>query len=484
VVFSSLRFFLFLAGILGLLALPLSQRAKKIILCAGSCLFYAAWDYRYLALLLLISGIDFICAARIDATTDRRHARMWLALSLVTNLGILAWFKYADFFLSNLNGVLGRGHELPLLRVFLPAGISFYTFKSMSYTIDVYRRVIRPASSLLDYAMFVTLFPDLIAGPIVRASVFLPQLERKIGPTVERLRAGGSLFLSGLAKKLLIADQIAPIADAVFASPASWTTGMTWAGLLAYTLQIYCDFSGYSDMAIGTAKMLGYDLPENFNMPYLAANVAEFWGRWHITLSQWLRDYLYVPLGGNRRGRARTWLNLMLTMLLGGLWHGAGWNFVLWGLLHGAALAIHRAYRATLPDVRMPRILARGLTLLFVTLCWVPFRAPDLAATRTMLASLFGFGSGRDVWWTVMLPWAVVLTVAGHLVGVLMENDSAILRRLLEKIDAFVDRGTISGPFVVLGWESTGGAFVTTAAVLIVYLFGATSTSPFIYFQF
>jgi alginate O-acetyltransferase complex protein AlgI len=354
----------------------------------------------------------------------------------------------------------------------------------MSYTIDVYRRVIPPAPSLLDYAMFVTLFPDLIAGPIVRASVFMPQMERDIGPTRQRLRAGGSLFLSGLAKKLLIADQIAPIADAVFASPGTWSVAMTWSGLVAYTLQIYCDFSGYSDMAVGTAKMLGYDLPENFNMPYLAASVAEFWRRWHITLSEWLRDYLYVPLGGNRHGAARTYLNLMLTMLLGGLWHGASWNFVVWGLLHGIALAGHRAYRAMLPTARMPRIAARLLTLLFVMLCWVPFRAPNFAATRTMLASLVGLGRGRDEWWTVMLPWAVGLTMAGHLIGVLIANDSALLRRWLARIDAFIDRGTISGPFVVLGWASTGGAFVITMAALIVYLFGATTTSPFIYFQF
>ena len=206
------------------------------------------------------------------------------------------------------------------MSVLLPAGISFYTFKSMSYTIDVYRRRIEPCSSHLDYTMFVTFFPDLIAGPIVRASVFLPQMTRRIGPTRERLLHGGSLFLIGMAKKLLIADHVAVVANDVFASPGSWSAATAWCGLLAYSLQIYCDFSGYSDMAIGTAKMLGYDLPENFNMPYLAASVAEFWRRWHITLSEWLRDYLYIPLGGNRRGTLRTDVNLLLTMLLGGLW--------------------------------------------------------------------------------------------------------------------------------------------------------------------
>ena len=228
--------------------------------------------------------------------------------------------------------------------ILLPAGISFYTFKSMSYTIDVFRGSLKPCRSWLDYATFITFFPELIAGPIVRGSVFLPQMDRVIGPTMDRVASGASMFLQGLVKKLFVADRMAVVADAVFATPGIFDTATTWCGVAAYTIQIYCDFSGYSDMAIGTARMIGYDLPENFNMPYLSTNITEFWRRWHMTLSTWLRDYLYIPLGGNRHGVLMTYRNLFLTMLLGGLWHGANWTFVIWGGLHGCALAVHKVW--------------------------------------------------------------------------------------------------------------------------------------------
>lgn len=476
-VFSSLRFFLFLALILSFLAIPLGRRRKKIGLCLASCLFYAAWDYRYLILLLLISGIDFYCAARISATDHDRTRRAWLVLSVVTNLGLLAYFKYADFFLDNANTLLqGSGHHLPLLRVFLPAGISFYTFKSMSYTIDVYRRVITPVRSLVEYAMFVTFFPDLIAGPIVRASVFLPQLDRDPGPTFVRLRNGASIFIIGLGKKLLVADQCAVVADAVFASPASWSCFDAWCGLIAYSLQIYCDFSGYSDMAIGTAQMIGYDLPENFRMPYIAANVADFWHRWHVTLSEWLRDYLYIPLGGNRKGTTRTYVNLIVTMLLGGLWHGASWNFVLWGFLHGAALAAHRLWRSMFPASRLPRAVSTPLTTLFVILCWVPFRQTTWEGTRLMFAALFGLGTGRNVWLPAVLGWSLLLVVAGHII--------AIRPRLLGPLDIDRSHSELSGDYPAFSIATIRGAFITAAVVLTIYFFGAAATSPFIYFRF
>lgn len=482
-VFSSLRFFVFLALILAFLALPISLRKKKIGLCIASCVFYAAWDYRYLVLLLLISGIDFYCAARISAADDARRQKYWLAVSIITNLGLLAYFKYTGFFLDNANALLKlTGWQLPLVRVFLPAGISFYTFKSMSYTIDVFRRNLKPVDSVIEYAMFVTFFPDLIAGPIVRASLFLPQLDRDLGPTAARLRKGASLFAVGLAKKLLIADQCAAVADAVFASPAMWSCFDAWCGLIAYALQIYCDFSGYSDMAIGTAQMIGYELPENFRMPYLAANVADFWRRWHITLSMWLRDYLYVPMGGNRKGTSRTYLNLMVTMLLGGLWHGASWNFVLWGFLHGGALAVHRAWRRAFPDLRMPRAIATPMTTLFTILCWVPFRQTTWSGTMSMFAALFGRGPGRDVWFPAVLAWSLLLVIGGHVAGVLLERDRE--PRFLAVIDAERSTGPWSGVQLVFGLRSIRGAFTATAFVLTIYLFGAVTTSPFIYFRF
>ena len=481
-VFSSLRFFIFLGLILAFLALPLSLRGKKIGLCIASCLFYAAWDYRYLVLLLLISGIDFYCAARISATDVERHRTRWLALSIITNLGLLGYFKYTGFFLDNANTLLQvSGRQLPLLRVFLPAGISFYTFKSMSYTIDVYRRIIKRADSLIEYAMFVTFFPDLIAGPIVRASVFLPQLNRVIGPTASRLRAGASLFLIGLGKKLLVADHCAVVADAVFASPATWSCFDAWCGLIAYSLQIYCDFSGYSDMAIGTAQMIGYELPENFRMPYLAANIADFWHRWHVTLSEWLRDYLYIPLGGSRKGTARTYFNLMATMLLGGLWHGASWNFVLWGFLHGAALAMHRAWRSAFPAVRIPRGLSTPVTTLFTVLCWVPFRQTSWDGTLSMFSTLFGLGAGRAVWLPAVLGWSLLIVIAGHAAGVLLLRNQP---QFLSAIDAERRDSPISGPQLVFGWHSVRGAFTVFAVILLIYFFGAVTTSPFIYFRF
>jgi alginate O-acetyltransferase complex protein AlgI len=478
--FSSFRFLFFLAGILGATALPVSHKAKKVIVCAGSCLFYAAWDYRYLFLLLLISGIDFLCAARIFATDVVRRRRHWLILSIVTNLTILGFFKYANFFIGNLNGVLEMsGREVPLLNIILPAGISFYTFKSMSYTIDVYRRVIEPSKTPLDYTMFVTFFPDLIAGPIVRASVFLPQMDRDIGPTWPRLREGASLFLVGLGKKVLVADHMARIAEAVFSAPQTWSCLSAWCGLAAYSIQIYCDFSGYSDMAIGTAKMFGYDLPENFRMPYLAASTAEFWRRWHMTLSAWLRDYLYIPLGGNRQGTVRTYINLMITMFLGGLWHGASWNFAIWGLLHGAGLAVHRVWRTRWPERRLPYAMAWPLTLLFVTLAWVPFRAVTFEATMAFLRALIGVGGGKNLWVPSNLVWALLLVIGGHVVGVLMERRPGMFRL----IDSDIVRDSISGSHLQFHLRSFAGAFVVACVALTIYYFGAGIT-PFIYFQF
>jgi alginate O-acetyltransferase complex protein AlgI len=481
--FSSVRFFVFLLALLLLLSLIPSNLWRKRALCIASCLFYAAWDYRYLGLLLLISGIDFVAAARIDQTELLSRRRAWMVFSIVTNLGCLAYFKYTDFFIHSLNGILGNyGREIPLLHIFLPAGISFYTFKSMSYTIDVYRRELRPCRTLMEYAMFVSFFPDLIAGPIVRASVFLPQLDHAIGATRTRLQEGGSLFMVGLGKKLLIADQVGPIADAVFQNPGAWSCGMAWTGLIAYTLQIYCDFSGYSDMAIGTAQMLGYDLPENFRMPYLSGNVSEFWQRWHITLSQWLRDYLYIPLGGNRKGPSRTYVNLFLTMLLGGLWHGAGWNFVLWGVLHGAALSIHRGWNRL--GFRMPRLAGQFLTLLFVSLAWVPFRATDAATTRSMLMRLFTPGSGGNHWLPVVVVAALILVVAGHLAGLWIERGETDTGAIPRLFDVRVREHPLSGRQLVFGMITLRGAFITTSILLIIAFFGATNASPFIYFRF
>jgi alginate O-acetyltransferase complex protein AlgI len=311
-VFTSPRFAAFLVLLLVILALVHRREANKRILAVASCIFYAAWDWRYLSLLLAVSVIDYFSANRIVANSSRSGRKRWLLVSIISNLGLLAYFKYCNFFIGNFNALTGCfGFTIPHLDILLPVGISFFTFKTMSYTIDVFRGHLQPCSSWLDYVTFVTFFPELIAGPIVRGSVFLPQMGRVIGPSTERVVSGSSLFLMGMIKKLFIADRLSGLADSYFAAPELFTSASAWCAVVAYTIQIYCDFSGYSDMAIGTARMIGYDLPENFRMPYLSLNITDFWRRWHITLSTWLRDYLYIPLGGNRHGnRTLAWLHV------------------------------------------------------------------------------------------------------------------------------------------------------------------------------
>jgi alginate O-acetyltransferase complex protein AlgI len=492
-IFSSPPFFVFLAAVLVVLAMPFRHEAKKRILFVASCVFYAAWDYRYLALLILISVIDYYCAARIAGTSDQRGRRGWVTFSVASNLGILAYFKYYNFFAGNLNGVLAWfGVSFPVLTILLPAGISFYTFKSMSYTIDVYRREIEPCRSLMDYATFVTFFPELIAGPIVRASIFLPQMTRRIGPTADRLGVGASLFLLGLTKKVVIADRLAGQIDHVFAQPALFSGTALWLAVFGYAIQIYCDFSGYSDMAIGAAKMIGYDLPENFNMPYIARNITEFWQRWHMTLSAWLRDYLYIPLGGNRRGERRTYINLMLTMLLGGLWHGASWNFVLWGALHGGALGVHRLYRARVGDrLRLPSAVTWLVTLVFVVLCWIPFRASRPADTTLFIQGMFTLKTGL-MWSPDALLVALVLVVPAHLIGLWLagaahggaESQRPVFQRVMRLANAQLCSDPISNWSLRLGTQTALGSFVLTLWVLLVLLSAETHARPFIYFQF
>ena len=488
-VFSSLRFFVFLYVVLVLFGVwrSGSVRARKVVLAFASSLFYAAWDWRYLGLLLAISVIDYVCAARIHASDDRRVRRAWLLASVVSNLAILGYFKYYGFFVENLNGLLGTwGMTFAAKDILLPAGISFYTFKSLSYTIDVYRRQIEPCRSQLDYTTFITFFPELIAGPIVRASVFLPQLERPIGPSLDRVTSGVSLFLLGLTKKVLIADNLAPVVDEVFRNPAAYSGGMLWLATLAYGLQIYCDFAGYSDMAIATARMIGYDLPKNFDMPYAAATITDFWRRWHITLSEWLRDYLYIPLGGNRGGTWKTYRNLFLTMLLGGLWHGSSWNFVLWGALHGGALAVHKAFRERAGDRwRMPVPLAWALTFVFAQLCWIPFRAKDFSTTALFFQRMVTFERGL-FWVPSALVWGTLLAVAGHAIGLWLSGRLRFAPPATVIEPAGLERVThpLSGWSVRLRFGTAVGAFLATVWVLSLFYFARVGGSPFIYFQF
>jgi len=375
-----------------------NEKKKKIVLLCASYVFYMWWNPSFILLIIFSTFLDFIIGRAIYDPTSPSRKKMYLTISLIGNLGILAIFKYFNFFQANLLLALklcGTDPGWTSLNIILPVGISFYTFQTMSYTIDVYRGRMEPSRSPLDFALFVAFFPQLVAGPIVRAADFLPQLKKpatlSITPTVF------FLILRGLVKKVLIADNLAGFSDPVFSNPSTWPTPILFLATIAFSVQIYCDFSGYSDMAIGFARVLGYHLPLNFNKPYFALNPSDFWRRWHISLSTWLRDYLYISLGGSKCGTYKTYRNLMLTMLLGGLWHGASWNFVLWGFMHGLVLIAHRIFNSIrqllLKEAAIFR--TRGWSLIswvgmqyFVLLTWVTFRLTNTSDMLHVLKKL------------------------------------------------------------------------------------------------
>ncbi len=364
-----------------------SLAARNVLIVAASYLFYGWWDYRFLSLLFLSSLLDFGVGLGLERLTLPRQRKLLLNLSIVANLTILGFFKYYDFFAESLAGLLGKlGWPVPLptLHIILPVGISFYTFQSMSYAIDVYRRTMKPTRNLVEFLAYVSFFPQLVAGPIERGEHLLPQFGVSRQITRSMLEEGAWLCLWGMFKKVVLADNFAPLVEMVYEHSHPGGPLVVLA-TIAFGLQIYCDFSGYSDIARGTARILGFDIMVNFNLPYLATNLREFWARWHISLSTWLRDYLYVSLGGNRSTPARTYRNLFLTMLLGGLWHGAAWNFVAWGVWQGLGLVGHRLWMARSKSPRRPKALpdrSRAfswsgwvMTMGFVFYGWLLFRA-------------------------------------------------------------------------------------------------------------
>jgi alginate O-acetyltransferase complex protein AlgI len=341
---SSHFLYLMTAVVIGLLILR-TRTLQQLLILVASWFFYASWDLRFLPLLLFCTVNDYILGLAIHKAGSTRSKRIWLVVSLITNLGLLAVFKYCNFVVETVNALLRwQGSTAALLspNIALPIGISFYTFHSMGYNIDVYRGK-KPELSFLRFAIYVAYFPQLVAGPILRAGQFLPQLANVITFRSENVRSGANLFLTGMVKKVVVADNIAPLVDKILNSPEGIPSLGIWFGVFCFGIQIYCDFSGYTDMARGISRMFGIEIPINFEHPYFATNITEFWRRWHISLSTWLRDYLYIPLGGNRVGVVRVYLNLMIVMGLGGLWHGASWNFVLWGLYQGVLLCIERA---------------------------------------------------------------------------------------------------------------------------------------------
>jgi D-alanyl-lipoteichoic acid acyltransferase DltB (MBOAT superfamily) len=347
-VFNSLTFLIFLAIVL-VAYYRLPFRGQNLMLLGASYIFYGWWDWRFVFLLLFTSYFDYWCAQWIDGEHDRRKRKLFLSFSMVVNLGVLGVFKYFNFFADSLQHVLatlGMKADFPVLHIILPVGISFYTFLSMSYTIDVYRGEMKPTRNPLDFLRYVSFFPHLVAGPIVRASFLLPQCAAPRVVKPNEVVNGIWQILMGYVKKVVIADRLAEVVSHGFAQAGPPVADAnSWLFIYAFALQIYGDFSGYSDIARGLAKLMGFELVTNFRAPYLVTNPSSFWQHWHISLSTWLRDYLYIPLGGNRKGRRRTYINLMTTMLLGGLWHGAGVAYILWGAYHGALLAVHHAWR-------------------------------------------------------------------------------------------------------------------------------------------
>ncbi|MCC6456216.1 MAG: MBOAT family protein [Caldilineaceae bacterium] len=402
-IFNSYTFIGFFVIVLLVSRAISSWPQRKFFLLLVSYVFYAAWNPPFVVLLWISTVVDWFTANRIhQASTDHRR-KIWLVVSLLMNLGLLSYFKYGTFILDNfvyLVNQAGIPYSPANPSIILPVGISFYTFQTLSYTLDVYKKVMAPWHSFLDYALYVTFFPQLVAGPIVRATDFLPQCETPKQGNAQQIAWGMSLFVIGLFNKVVIADTfMAPIAERVYDSVDIPGFFAAWAGTLAFAIQIFCDFSGYSTCAIGIAICLGFVLPPNFRYPYGAVGFSDFWRRWHITLSTWLRDYLYIPLGGNRRGEVRTLYNLMMTMLIGGLWHGASWLFVIWGGLHGLYLVGERFVKAqkfarwSIWRNSFVQSLLALLTFGLVCFAWVFFRAKNLDRAYQITSAMFGSSS-------------------------------------------------------------------------------------------
>ncbi|MFM6943510.1 MAG: MBOAT family O-acyltransferase [Aquirufa sp.] len=458
--------FLFTFGIfLFFYALLFTQNAlRKIYLIAFSLFFYYKSSGPFLALFVFQIVVDFLFARRIERA-EGTSRQIWMSIAVLFSLSFLLYFKYPNFILENTNWLL-LTHFEPV-NLFLPIGISFYTFQSISYIVDVYRGEIRSSKSFLDYAFYMTFFPHLVAGPIVRAKDFLGQINSPENLDARRYKESLFRIVTGLIKKLLIADYLGKYVDMVFENPAFYTGGENLLGALAYSFQIYFDFSGYSDMAIGLALLLGYRLKENFENPYGSANVTEFWRKWHISLSTWLRDYVYIPLGGNRKGAFNTYLFLIITMLVGGFWHGASWQFVCWGAAHGLALALHKAVHKYLPDGQWMDFIGGIFTFSFVTFCWIFFRARDFDTALLMLNQMAVATSKADFvgFWFSRNELAILLV--------------ALLSWTL--IPGNWRRKLFEGTFYV---PSFFWLFILLAALQLIIQFRDTLVQPFIYFQF
>jgi len=445
------------------------NRFRTVYVLLFSFFFYYKAGGMYFILLIVASILNYFLSKFLYKEKKPEKRKVLLTILVVINLGILAYYKYTNFIIGNINAVFNG--DIPLQNIILPIGISFFLFQAISYAIDVYRKQIEPASNLLDFSFYLCFFPQLVAGPIVRAKEFLPQMYKKLILTKEDMGKALFLIMVGLIKKAVISDYISlNFVDRVFGAPNSYTAIENLLAAYGYAIQIYCDFSGYSDMAIGLALLMGFKLPVNFLTPYKSKSVTEFWRRWHISLSSWLRDYLYISLGGNRRGKVRTYVNLFLTMLIGGLWHGAAWRFVVWGGLHGIALAIERLIksRIKIPQNIFTHFIGLILTFHFVTFAWVFFRAQDFSTAIELIGMVSKIDFEAEHWLAVLAAYKNVMIVL--LTGFIMHFLPDGFVRWLQKI--FTDMPIIAKALVI---------------GLVLWLVHATASSeiqPFIYFQF
>ena len=487
--FTTIDFLIFFTLILALVFVIRYRKFQHIFLLIASYFFFY-YTSNYLVILLIYSTLmDFFIGKQIWKTQKIRDKKILLALSLVGNLGLLGFFKYADFAILQFN-YLGEqfnlANDIPFLNLALPIGISFYTFQTISYTVDIYRGKLKPSESLKEFALFVAFFPQLVAGPIVRASEFLPQLREKMenfetNQKIKQiifqnsnLKFGITLMVIGFFKKMFFADNIAPVANEIFSNPYGLESFTIILGAIAFGLQIYGDFSGYTDIAIGAALILGFKLPINFNKPYFATSPADFWRRWHISLSSWLRDYLYIPLGGNKKGAKFTYANLMIVMFLGGLWHGASWNFIIWGVLHGSYLAVHKILVNKFPSLannlffktRGGKILSIFITQYFIFLAWIAFRVKD---TDAMIYSFTKY---------IILDFEISNTIEFILVHKL-----AIGIMVLFIIFNFISYKKDMKKMIV-NLKLRYWILVLVIPILLILLFFDATPNDFIYFQF
>lgn len=465
---SGLFWFLFIVFIPVYAILKKNKTKMVLFVVAFSLYFYYKSSGLFFLMLIATSFIDW-SISKLIFKIDKRKIRLFLMwLSVLFSLSILGYFKYANFFLWNWNAVV-QGNFQPL-DIILPVGISFYTFQSISYVVDVYKRRIEPTDSWLEYLFFLSFFPALVAGPIVRADYFIPQIRKNKYPSKNNIYGGLWLIIVGIVKKAVIADYIAQFNDLIFNDPSLYSGLQTLMGVLGYTMQIYCDFSGYSDMAIGIALIMGFKLAINFDSPYQSRNLTEFWRRWHISLSSWLRDYVYIPLGGNRKGTVRTYVNNFLTMLIGGLWHGAAWKFIFWGAMHGVGLAVHKACKPFLfkiPDTFLSVFISWLITFIYVSILWVFFRASSFQDSVMIVRNIFidfdiaqfpQFFQARMIWCFMMIALVIM-----HFIP-----------------QKWADRCQLI--FVKSPWIIKLVIFLVTVQLVIEFM--SSEVVPFIYFQF